>query len=73
MQRAQGRKRDFLDWLGVVVNVVQIFMYTAALIVALYWYVLRPGGLAAVVVAIAVCVVALVGCVAYLLYLYRKK
>lgn len=73
MPRTNGKKRDFLDWVGVVADIAQVLAIGAALIAALYWYVLRPGGLAAAIVAMAVCMLGIGVGLGYLLYTYRKQ
>lgn len=73
MREDEGRKRDFFDWIGVVVNVVQMFIFAGVALGALYWYVLKPGGQAAVILMIAIFVVAIAFCVAYLLYAYISQ
>ena len=73
MPRTNGKKRDFLDWVGVVADIAQVLAIGAALIGALYWYVLRPGGLAATVVAMAVGMLGIGIGLGYLLYTHRKQ
>lgn len=73
MPRTNGKKRDFLAWIGVVADIAQVLAIVAALIGALYWYVLRPGGLAAAIVAMAVCMLGIGIGLGYLLYTHRKQ
>lgn len=68
----KGSERDLFEWIGVAVDVVQAVLYAAAVVAALYWYVLRDGGMPAVVVALALMVGALLACVTYLLFVLRS-
>jgi Flp pilus assembly protein TadB len=65
---AGGKQRDVFDWVGVAVDLTQALFYAAAVIAALYWYVVRGGGLPAVVVGLAVAVGVLLVCVLYVLF-----
>lgn len=66
------RRRDFLDWIGATVDLVQAIVYVVAVIAALYWYVAQRGGLPAVVVGLAVGVVSLLAFAAYVAFKSRK-
>jgi hypothetical protein len=66
MRKKRLRQRDLLDWLGAIADVVQITALLAGSIGLLYWYVSTRSGLTAVIVALSVAMVAVLGIVVWL-------
>lgn len=71
-ERSQNqRTRDVFDWLSVVVDAVQAVMFVVGGVAALYWFVLRGGGMPAVIVSLVVAVAALLCCAVWVLLMLR--
>ena len=66
-------KRDFFAWLGVFADVMQTLLYLSAGIGAIYWLVRKPDGLPAVISGLVVLVAVLIGAVAYLIFMNRRR